>query len=62
MEEQAKCPWCGHNRCPQCQKDLWPELHDGCCQCKAILTQRLGQQANTKEDMDESNPRSFKRV
>ena len=29
MEKQAKCPWCGHEKCPQCQSK-WPELHDGC--------------------------------
>jgi len=34
MEKQAKCRWCGHERCSDCQKDKWPELQDGCCQCR----------------------------
>jgi primosomal protein N' len=35
MEKRLKCPWCGHERCPDCRTDAWPELRDGCCQCRA---------------------------
>ena len=41
MEKQAKCPWCGHERCPDCQNDKWPALRDGCCQCRAKITETL---------------------
>jgi hypothetical protein len=37
MEKQAKCRWCGHERCFDCQKDKWPELQDACCQCRRNL-------------------------
>jgi hypothetical protein len=49
MEKQAKCPWCGHERCPDCQKDKWPELRDGCCQCIAKITQALESKLVVKE-------------
>ena len=41
MEKQLKCPWCGHEKCPDCQKDRWPALRDGCCQCRAKITEIL---------------------
>ena len=41
MEKQLKCPWCGHERCPDCQKDRWPALRDGCCQCRAKIIEIL---------------------
>jgi len=49
MEKQSKCPWCGHERCPDCQKDKWPELRDGCCQCRAKITQALESKLVVKE-------------
>src|SRR5262249_18620708 len=49
MEKQSKCPWCGHERCPDCQKDKWSELHDGCCQCRAKITQALDSKLIVKE-------------
>ena len=41
MEKQLKCPWCGHEKCLDCQKDIWPALRDGCCQCKAKIIETL---------------------
>jgi|SRR5262249_19459232 len=54
MEKQAKCPWCGHERCSDCQKDKWPELHDGCCQCRrrfvSTLKTRIGNLPRSVKD------------
>src|SRR5262245_47042882 len=41
MEKQAKCRWCSHERCSRCQKDKWPALRDGCCQCRAKTIRNL---------------------
>jgi hypothetical protein len=41
MEKQLKCPWCGHERCPDCQNDRWPALRDGCCYCRAKFIEAL---------------------
>ena len=41
MEKQSKCPWCGHERCRNCQKNKWPKLNDGCCQCRAKIIEIL---------------------
>jgi hypothetical protein len=49
MEKQLKCPWCGHEKCPDCQKDIWPALRDGCCQCKAKIELVLGSKQALKE-------------
>ena len=26
MEEEKKCPWCGHESCAKCKQDRWPVL------------------------------------
>jgi len=31
---QESCPWCGHVRCDKCLPDRWPNLADGCCECR----------------------------
>jgi hypothetical protein len=49
MEKQLKCPWCGHERCPDCKNDRWPALRDGCCQCKAKIELVLGSKQALKE-------------
>ena len=49
MEKQLKCPWCGHEKCPDCQKDIWPALRDGCCQCKAKIELVLGSKQALKK-------------
>ena len=40
-KERESCPWCGHESCLDYQKDKWPALHDGCCQCKAKIIEIL---------------------
>jgi hypothetical protein len=49
MEKQSRCPWCGHERCPDCQTDTWPALRDGCCQCRARIAQVLESKLVVKE-------------
>ena len=39
--ETETCPWCGHEKCPKCQAHRWPALRDGCCQCRAKITEIL---------------------
>jgi hypothetical protein len=41
MEEEKKCPWCGHVRCDKCLPDRWPGLADGCCSCLARILRRV---------------------
>jgi hypothetical protein len=31
------CEYCGHLRCAECQPDRWPNLADGCCECRRRL-------------------------
>jgi hypothetical protein len=38
MHQPSKCPWCGHEKCAECEETPFPELWLGCCQCKARLT------------------------
>ena len=41
MEKKKVCEYCGHVRCDICLPDRWPNLADGCCECRKRILSRL---------------------
>ena len=35
------CAYCAHTRCSECKPDRWPNLADGCCECRRRVLSRL---------------------
>jgi hypothetical protein len=35
------CEYCGHVRCEGCKPDVYPNLADGCCSCRARILKRF---------------------
>ena len=35
------CEYCGHRRCETCKPDVFPNLADGCCKCRARILARF---------------------